>query len=219
MRLNVYKTALVAIILVVLCAHTSSEARLKPYDLDAFMSLEHIGKAMFVDNGKSVLFERLGPYETQANYGRHVVPGGYRAKIFVVSFGDGVQIKPLFHQDEASGYTLGSFSPDGRYIYVLKNGLSERTILLYDFFKRRIVPIQANYQDVWGQDPVWTSQSELIFATAGSGRNSRIFDLHTAHLRRLHDQYHVKQEGVLPTASVLGSGAHRPDYRGRHMGC
>ena len=99
-------------------AHAAHAAR--PYTVDDMLRTEAIGKVRFDPEGRYLVFERYGPFDAQSDFGRPLVIGQMRSRLFRFDLEGAAGARPLFDQQESDTYTLNTLSPDGAFVSYLR---------------------------------------------------------------------------------------------------
>lgn len=196
-----------AVLLAALIQSYSADAA-RPYTVDDMLRTEAIGKVRFDPGGQNLIFEHYGPFDAQSDYGRHLVIGQMRSKLYRYDLQSRRGPLPLFQQRQGDTYTLNTMSPDGRYIAFHRGSAGGLKAGVHDSKLSR----QAEYDfpaDLgFLVDPLWISDQVMAFPAAAPGQIPLFFSLRAEKLDRLVELWRQMRAGRQPTASVVGAGSH-----------
>ena len=197
---------LLLLMLLALAGPVAGAAR--PYTVDDMLSTEAIGKVRFDPAGRYLVFERYGAFDEQSDFGRPLVIGQMRSKLYrfdLARSGDAVR---LFPQEESDTYTLNTLSPDGAFVSYLRGSASGLSAGVHDV--ARGVPRELDFPADRGflVDPLWISNRSLAFPATAPGEPPTYFALRAERLDRLTERWRVMRTGRESTASPIGSGRY-----------
>lgn len=180
----------------------------RPYTVDDMLRTEAIGKVRFDPGGRNLIFEHYGPFDAQSDYGRHLVIGQMRSKLYQYNLQARGEPLPLFQQQQEDTYTLNTMSPDGRYISFLRGSAGGLKAGVYDLEQSRQIEYDLPADRGFLVDPLWISSRLIAFPTVAPGQIPTYFSLRAEKLDRLVELWRQMREGRHSTASVVGSGSY-----------
>jgi hypothetical protein len=167
--------------LIVGLARPSEALGQHPLSVDDTLRMEAIGRAAIVNQGHTLIYERIPPYESAPNLSSMTVSGGdssasaHLYRIDLVHPGEADE--PLFEQSRRGGYWLGSISPTSERIAIfsLRDGnlragvysIATRTVRWFAFTPNYSLLIER---------PVWISADELVYAALAPGESPPILN-------------------------------------------
>lgn len=207
------------VLVCLLAAPAVAVAAPRPYTVDDMLRVEEIGKVRFDVRGRRLIFERLGPYEEQGDFGRPFVKGGARSKIYAADLTEAGAPVLLFRQRAEHSYTLDSLSPDGRmaaYDVVSRQaGLAKGVVTLG---RRRGVLFDINPAYVRKPETPWTAEGGLVVAALGQGQVPTALGLFAETREGVIADWRASRDGSKATASAVGSGRFAAVRdRGEHL--
>lgn len=197
------------LLLAALAAIPAASHAERRYGVDDMLALESIGSARFGPSGETLLFERLGPFEKQSDFGRPYVIGQHRSRIYRVDLQEREAPRLLFDQDPGEGYALRSISPDGAYVNwlnVSSNGLTPGIASL-DGREVRRFDIAPGYMT--HIDRPWLGGRLLPYEALPPGEVAMAAGLGREQMDALVERWRLRTAGTAPTAIRIGSGRFR----------
>ena len=202
-----YRLPLSIIILLVLSGPVTAA---RPFTVDDMLRMESIGAVQVSPDGKHVVFERSGPYEDSADFGRLQWPDRKdSARIYIMDMKGMPQL--LFEQAAGEGHWLGRFSPSGERLIVYQATAEGVKACVYGFKSgRRHCLKETPNVDFTLPDPVlWLTDDTLVYATVPAGEWPALFDFRTGPPERLAANWRKAWRGRQTTASPAYSGDAR----------
>jgi dipeptidyl aminopeptidase/acylaminoacyl peptidase len=154
---------------------------LRPYSVDDYLKLEDTGAAIADPTGHWIVWEQAPPYDQLQDYGQGITGTwqGGSFRLMAINLDRGA-LAPLFPPAPATAYTLGGFSPGGRYLSFVSVRAGRVHLGVFDFLNRRTREIGAAplLRSVMSQpEAEWISRDRLVCAVfpRGEGPISLVF--------------------------------------------
>lgn len=178
----------------------------RSYTVDDMLKLESIGNVSISDDGRTLIFDRYGPYGDQAAFDRGYIPGETRSKIYVANLTGTAEPRQLFLQASDRGYAHASLSPDGRSILYTETGRDTYSLGVASLAKGTARRLNFAADNGFVLASYWFAGDRFVLPALDERDLSR-FNL---GLRRpqglLAGKWLDAFNGQASTASVIGSG-------------
>ena len=180
----------------------------RAYTVDDMLSTEAVGKVRFDPAGRYLVFERYGPFDAQSDFGRPLVIGQMRSKLYGFDLDESGEAVRLFPQKASDTYTLNTLSPDGRFVSFLRGSADGLSAGIHDASQDVHREFDFPADRGFLVDPSWISERMLAFPASAPGEPPTYFALRAERLDRLVELWRTMRAGQTPTASVIGSGRY-----------
>lgn len=165
------------------------------------LQIEGIGTSVFTTDGEHLLYEHTAAYD-KGNHFPHWEMGA----------GDKIMMagtaRPPCEWDDASGYTLGPISPDGKRFAYRRTSESGVTLGVCELSTGHKVEFSIGAEEDNGFEDLWISEAQLVFRTTAAGHLPESLEMTSERLGMLADAWHKKTQGKESTSSVVGSGRY-----------
>lgn len=186
-----------------------------PYNVDAMFAVEAFGTVRFDPTGGKLLFERHGPFDRQASFGRQAVAGQLRSKVYVIDLGESGPPRLLFEQDPGEGYRIDAIAPDGGHVAfsnVSAEGLQAGLVRLAD---RAVTQFEGPAAYNPETSPPWLGGGRFVREMLAPGEVDLLVGLETESLERTAALWRQRNEGRVATSQRIGSGRFATRSGGR----
>jgi len=106
------------------CALASADAGAgvppRPYTIEDVLSLEKVGRAVFLDDGRRLVFELQRPWKEAGQFDLDAWTPQRTSRLLAVDVASGGAPTPLLPSEVSAGQTMGAASPDGRRLIVFR---------------------------------------------------------------------------------------------------
>jgi len=183
------------------------------------LKLEDFGTIKFGPKGENIYFEYLRPYQEQQDFGRTFFIGKERAHLYGFNLIDGKQAEPLFEQRADTGYRIGEFSADDRYLVYTSLSPSEGYLAaIYDLQSGQTTELATNPDYVFEDLTVWPDSKKVIFSAISDEETPERLALFAESRERLIEKWRQHRLGKVSTSTTVGSGKYQNFLsRGEHL--
>lgn len=176
-----------------------------PYTVDDMLSVESLGYVRFDPSGRMLVFEQLGAFDQQADFGRDYIQGQLRSRIHAVDLQSTDAPRPLFRQEQDAGYTIRGIAPDGRGLVFRE--VSDRGVRagFAALSGGEATMLDASLGNGSGRDLPWSGRT-VAFQALGDGEADLVAALHHEDRDALVSLWEARNRGDRATAGQIGSG-------------
>lgn len=149
---------------------TACPSQADPFGVDHILQREAFGSVRLAPDGRKILFERQGPYESADRFDLGFFGGWTTSEVWVADKTASTPPRPLLAAAESRGVVIGDFSPSGRRLVVHR--------LQYDRWETGVVELATGVvawlglgaePPVKGQTVIWRSDQELLLTARSDG--------------------------------------------------
>lgn len=142
----------------------------EPFTVDRLLQSERFGSVTITPDGRRILFEKLGPYESADRFDLSFLGGWSTSELWIADQSEPAAVHPLLTGGDRRGVVLGAFSPSGRRLMVhrLQNDRWETGVAELDTGRVRWLGDGAE-PPVKGETALWRSEYEVILTARADG--------------------------------------------------
>lgn len=194
-----YLLALAAMVVTTSLTQSATAQSPQGYTIGRMLSLEDAGLTALSPDGRITVFERKRPYDERG------VSGGTR--LFYAAADAPGDPRPLFEGQQDSSYSLGYFSPGGRYLSYRRRSPGAYVLGVFDFVTGKTTEFAPNIETLGSGNP-WVSDTQLVERTTPPGQLAHMVERTAERLERLAGAWKKRREGREDTSSPIGSGRY-----------
>ena len=196
----------------------SVQAQTAVFTLDDALKADKIGAVAVSEKNRTVIFERIGPYETLIGRDAPYILSGperedIRSRIYGDSLDKSGEAGPLFEQHENKGYTLAgsnALSPDERFLGLYEFDGPLTRLGVFDFKEQKARFFDVTVQNAQGMAIFdWVSERDVIVSirdrTVAGSYNP------VEHHRKNAKTRELMWNDRGATVSVIGAGRYQSD--------
>lgn len=185
------------------------ERRLITYeDLLKLESFPFYIPALFSPSGGELVYVLQRPKEQAKFHNLWYMDGNDLSDIWLVLDGNKTAINITKGVEDGTGFWNPIWSPDGRYLAMYSTRGPEENIFLWAWEKStgKLTLLSENGCDPKGPEPVWVSNSEIVFSVLPKGEIPYDYNVSNETPRIATREWAKNRYGLESTASVLESG-------------
>lgn len=174
--------------------------------IDDMMSVEDIGAATIDPTGRWLIYERLRPYDQFDDYSfRTYAQGKTGHQLWRYDLRNGGPPGLLPGIDPRPHSFVQGFSRSGRFLAIMQYRFGNLSLGAYDVARARTVLFRETpaFSKDGSHNPVWVSDSEMIFAALPEGTQPRLTSLRAHSGRALARAWEDAWRGKTVTASEV----------------
>lgn len=198
-----------------LCALTltTTAASAHPFTVEDLLRLETPGQVNIDPTGRWLIHDTQGPYWTAPRFDDDSNMRPLHSHLLRVDLQHPAAATPAFRQDPRGSYLPGPFSPDGRYLAVLRN-LNRRWdlgVLTLAARKVRWMGFGVPFADK-GATLAWRSPTHLVALRMTPAERYWKEELQQAAMQQLPGLWARAVKGDQVTARTIGSGRYQNEH-------
>jgi acetyl esterase/lipase len=175
--------------------------------------MEDVGRVVLAQEGRTLIYERIPPYETAPNIDTLYSQDDRSAlaHLYVLDLDRPGEPRQLFEQDARGGYWIGALSPNEARLalYSMVDGAVRAGV--FDLQTKRIRWFEFTPNYFWfHQTPVWVSDEDILYPALPSGVQPSIL-YRRGLITQMQRLWQGSLDGTEPSATVVQSGSDSPN--------